>query len=68
MLTYASHNVGKIEFDGNEPLARGPWIGKFEAALAQEVGAKHAVAVNSGTNAIYLAVRALDLTGKDIGL
>lgn len=68
MLTYAAHNVGQITFDGEQPLARGPLIYKFERALEQTVGAHHAVAVNSGTSALYLAVRACGLAGKRVAV
>ena len=68
MLTYAAHSVDKIEFNPSEPIARGIWISKFERALENAVGANHAVAVNSGTTAIYLAIRALGLTGKRIAV
>ena len=36
-------------------LAQGPRVAAFEAAFAAYVGAKHAVAVNSGTAALHLA-------------
>jgi len=42
-------------------LALGPKLGAFEKAFAAYVGAKYAVAVNSGTSALHLAVRALGI-------
>lgn len=42
-------------------LTTGPRTKQFEAALATQVGAKHAVAVNSCTAALHLAVDALGL-------
>ncbi|HNB26559.1 MAG TPA: UDP-4-amino-4,6-dideoxy-N-acetyl-beta-L-altrosamine transaminase [Alphaproteobacteria bacterium] len=42
-------------------LTTGPTIGKFEAAFAEFVGARHAIASNSGTAALHLACMALDL-------
>ncbi|MGA2618534.1 MAG: DegT/DnrJ/EryC1/StrS aminotransferase family protein [Thermoguttaceae bacterium] len=42
-------------------LTTGPRTRQFEAALADSVGAKHGVAVNSGTAALHLAVDALGL-------
>lgn len=68
MLTYAAHNVGKIEFNGDQPLARGPKIAEFEAALCKTVGAEHAVAVNSGTSALYVACAALGFGGKRVAV
>jgi perosamine synthetase len=43
-------------------LTTGPTTKRFEAAFAEQVGAKHAVAVNSCTAALHLAVEALGLT------
>jgi perosamine synthetase len=45
-------------------LTTGPRVRHFEEAFAEAVGAQHAVAVNSGTAALHLAVEALDL-GED---
>ena len=39
-------------------LAMGPKIDAFEAAIAKFAGAKHAIAVNSGTAGLHLCVRA----------
>jgi len=46
-------------------LALGPQTEAFEHALAQYVGVTHAVAVNSGTSALHLLVRALGLGPGD---
>ncbi len=43
-------------------LTTGPTTKRFEAAFAKRVGARHAVAVNSCTAALHLAVEALGLT------
>ena len=40
-------------------LSSGPKVEEFERAVCQYTGAKHAVAVNSGTSALELAIRAL---------
>jgi perosamine synthetase len=42
-------------------LTTGPRVKQFETDLARAVGAKHAVAVNSCTAALHLAVEALNL-------
>jgi UDP-4-amino-4,6-dideoxy-N-acetyl-beta-L-altrosamine transaminase len=42
-------------------LTTGPTVAKFETAFAESVGARHAVASNSGTAALHLACMALDL-------
>lgn len=42
-------------------LSMGPKLREFEQAICEYTGSKHAVAVNSGTSALHLAVRALRL-------
>jgi UDP-4-amino-4,6-dideoxy-N-acetyl-beta-L-altrosamine transaminase len=42
-------------------LTTGPAVAQFENALARRVGAAHAVACASGTAALHMAARALDL-------
>jgi perosamine synthetase len=46
-------------------LSLGPRVPAFERALAPVAGVAHAVAVNSGTSALHLAVRALGLKEGD---
>lgn len=46
---------------GDAPLTQGPRIGAFENALAQKVGARFAVACASGTAALHMALRALEV-------
>jgi perosamine synthetase len=46
-------------------LALGPRAVEFERMMAEYVGVKHAVAVNSGTSALHLIVRALSLGPGD---
>ncbi|MEW6225327.1 MAG: DegT/DnrJ/EryC1/StrS family aminotransferase [Chloroflexota bacterium] len=43
----------------------GPFVSRFEAAFAAAVGARHAVACASGTAAIHLALRVLDVGPGD---
>src|SRR5574337_145413 len=38
----------------------------FEAEFAKAVGIKHAVAVNSGTSALEIVFRALDVAGEEV--
>jgi perosamine synthetase len=47
-------------------LARGPELEQFEQRVAQYLGAEHAIAVSSGTAAVEVALRALNLEGKEI--
>lgn len=46
-------------------LSLGPRLPEFEQAMAAYVGAKHAVALNSGTSALHLCVRALGIGEGD---
>ena len=65
------NQIGKeIESEVIEVLRSGSYIlGKhnkeLEADIAQYVGVKHAVALNSGTDALHLALRALDIGEGD---
>ncbi|HYO44869.1 MAG TPA: DegT/DnrJ/EryC1/StrS family aminotransferase [Candidatus Limnocylindrales bacterium] len=43
----------------------GPFVGRFEAAFAASIGARYAVACASGTAAIHLALRVLDIGPGD---
>ncbi len=42
-------------------LTTGPYVARFEAALAKTVSAKHAVVCANGTAALHMAARALNL-------
>lgn len=42
-------------------VGQGPVTAEFEAAFAKRVGVKHAIATNSGTAALDLAIKAFDL-------
>lgn len=46
-------------------ITTGPKVRAFEAAFAAAVGAQHAVAVNSGTAALHLALEAIGLQAGD---
>ncbi|HUO33985.1 MAG TPA: DegT/DnrJ/EryC1/StrS family aminotransferase [Candidatus Acidoferrum sp.] len=46
-------------------LSLGPRLEEFEERLAAFVGARHAVACNSGTSALHLAVKALGIGPED---
>lgn len=43
----------------------GPNVKALESEVAEYLGAKHAVALNSGTDALHLALRALDIAPGD---
>ena len=46
-------------------LAMGPKLAEFEATIAAYTGVAHCVAVNSGTSALHLALRCLNLAEGD---
>ena len=43
-------------------LTQGPAVPAFEDAVAEKVGVRHAVAVNSATSALHLACHSLGLS------
>ena len=47
-------------------LSLGPRLVEFEAKFASYLGVKHAVAVNSGTSALHLCVKALGIQDGDL--
>ena len=47
-------------------LTQGPTVPLFEEAVAQHSGARHAVAVNSATSALHIALMAMDVGVGDI--
>ncbi len=47
-------------------ITTGPKIHEFERAFAEYIGCKYAVAVNSGTSALNIAVASLDMKGEVI--
>jgi len=49
-------------------LSMGPRVEAFERAVADYVGSKHAVAVNSGTAGLHLCVRAAGVVDADLVL
>ena len=46
-------------------LSLGPAVQRFEQAVAGYVGVKHAVAVSSGTTALHLLMRAIEIGPDD---
>lgn len=67
----AQADLGEVErerllsvFDSGR-LALGPEVRRFEESFAKAVGSRFAVAVNSGTSGLHLAVRALGIGSGD---
>jgi perosamine synthetase len=53
-------------FDSSWISSKSPWVEKFEKAFAKKIsGTKYAVAVNSGTSALFLALKALGIGPGD---
>jgi perosamine synthetase len=46
-------------------LSMGPKVGEFERTISHYVGASDAIAVNSGTSALHLCIRALGISEGD---
>jgi UDP-4-amino-4,6-dideoxy-N-acetyl-beta-L-altrosamine transaminase len=72
MIPYGRQNVTQADIDavvavlGSDFLTQGPAVPRFEKAVAERVGALHAVAVNAATSALHLACMALELGPADI--
>jgi dTDP-4-amino-4,6-dideoxygalactose transaminase len=70
-LPFARPDITEAEIDAvvdtlrSGWLTTGPRVKEFEDALAAYVGARHAVALNSGTAALHLALVAIDLSPDD---
>ncbi len=70
-LPYSRQTVGEEEAAAVAAAVRaalltgGPTLARFEAALAEAVGARHAIAVSSGTAALHVAYLAAGLGSGD---
>jgi UDP-4-amino-4,6-dideoxy-N-acetyl-beta-L-altrosamine transaminase len=73
-LGYGRQSIDRTDIDAvvatleSDFLTQGPQVERFEAALAERVGARHAVAVNSGTAALHIACLAAGIGPGDLGL
>lgn len=71
MIPYGRQDITQADIDAvvavlqSDFLTQGPQVPAFEHAVAQKVGAKHAVAVNSATSALHIACLALGLGPGD---
>jgi UDP-4-amino-4,6-dideoxy-N-acetyl-beta-L-altrosamine transaminase len=71
MIPYGRQDITQEDIDEvtsvlrSDFLTQGPIVPKFEHVVANHVGAKHAVAVNSATSALHIACLALDLGPGD---
>ena len=73
-LGYGRQSIDRSDIDAvaavleSDFLTQGPQVERFEAALAERVGARHAVAVSSGTAALHIACLAAGIGRGDLGL
>lgn len=71
MIPYGRQDISQDDIDAvlgvltSDFLTQGPVVPRFEQAVAQHVGAEHALAVNSATSALHLACLALGLGAGD---
>ena len=71
MIPYGRQSVGEDDIKAvtavlqSDWLTTGPKVAKFEEAFADFVGAKHGVAVSSGTAALHAAMYALGIGPGD---
>ncbi|MGH1418064.1 MAG: UDP-4-amino-4,6-dideoxy-N-acetyl-beta-L-altrosamine transaminase [Hyphomicrobiaceae bacterium] len=71
MIPYGRQDITEADIQAvvdvmrSEFLTQGPVVPKFEKAVACKVGAKYAVASNSGTSSLHLACRALGVGPGD---
>lgn len=72
MIPYGRQDIRDMDVEAvvsvlrSDFLTQGPVVPSFERAVAEKVGAKHGVAVNSATSALHLACLALGLGAGDI--
>jgi UDP-4-amino-4,6-dideoxy-N-acetyl-beta-L-altrosamine transaminase len=72
LIPYGHQDIKQKDIDavvnvlGSDFLTQGPKVPQFEQAVADYCGARHAVAVNSGTSALHIACLALGLGSGDI--
>lgn len=71
MIPYGRQDINQQDIDAvievlqSDFLTQGPKVPAFEKTVAEYVGAKHALAVNSATSALHIACLALELGEGD---
>lgn len=72
MIPYGRQDISQADIDAvvevlrSDFLTQGPVVPRFEAAVAEQCNAAHAVAVNSATSALHIACMALDVGPGDL--
>jgi dTDP-4-amino-4,6-dideoxygalactose transaminase len=71
-LSYQTNAISEKYFDAvkyimsNSDFINSEIVSKFEKEFARYIGAKYSVSVNSGTDALYLALAAIDISPNDL--
>ncbi|MBC3465574.1 UDP-4-amino-4,6-dideoxy-N-acetyl-beta-L-altrosamine transaminase [Pseudomonas sp. RW10S2] len=71
MIPYGRQDITQADVDAvisvlqSDFLTQGPMVPRFEQLVAEQVGARHALAVNSATSALHIACLALGLGPGD---
>lgn len=71
MIPYGRQEITEADIDAvvtvlrSDFLTQGPMVPRFEQSVAEYVGARHALAVNSATSALHIACLALGLGEGD---
>lgn len=71
MIPYGKQDINQCDIDAvvevlkSDFLTQGPMVPQFEQTVANYVGAKHALAMNSATSALHVACLALELGEGD---
>ena len=50
----------------NDLITTGPFVKSFENKLSKYLGVKNVITCSSGTSALYIALRALDIKKNDV--
>ena len=72
MIPYGKQDIDQADIDAvvevlrSDFLTQGPKVPEFEQTVADYCGARHAVAVNSGTSSLHISCRALGVGPGDI--
>jgi dTDP-4-amino-4,6-dideoxygalactose transaminase len=63
-ISFVQKGIGEVLKSGQ--LAMGKYVTEFERRFAEFVGTKYAVGVNSGTSALEICLRAIDVRGSSV--
>lgn len=72
MIPYGRQDIQDSDVDAvldvlqSDFLTQGPAVPRFEQAVSKHCGARYAVAVNSATSALHVALMALDVAAGDV--